>query len=191
MSKQALSKIVEIEITPGQSIARDDRVWIVKNFDKQSIKEFDTLFQQLQQQQNSEPEYVETMGPVVFESLPITAMKRVQTPEEKRLKRLESSRKRNRKPEVIAKKKARENTPEQIAKRYEYNRLPRVKKGKDLSNKKRRRALRFVQQNHPEIYQVAEAWGKSKLAKEEEEQMSVEEDSHFEEDNLEGDSVLE
>lgn len=168
-------EIMEVELHHGDKVETGERIWIVKNLSKQSISEFDSLFKKIEKEQNQVPEYVQTIGPVEIQCLPVKAMKRVQTEEEKRQKKREYSRKRNRDPKVIQKRKERAEDPVRKAARELLNKDPKVKKYKGYSGQKRRRTLKFIQQNNIELYEQAKAWAIEKLKQEEEERLQEEE----------------
>jgi hypothetical protein len=151
-----MSDELNITVLSGEEdLQMVDRVWVAKNFPKENAEHFDRIFKKIEETQNKQTEFVEKLGPVHIESLPIEAFRRIQTKDEKRRKKNQYMVKRNQDPERKRKRQEEAQKPENIAKRQQLNRDPSCQFKKSFSGRHRRCTARLIQREHPDIYKHA------------------------------------
>ena len=157
-----------------------DRVWVAKNFSKENVQHFDTIFKRIEEEQNKEQNYVESVGLVKVELLPYEAFRRIQTKEEKKAKKNKYMAERNKDPERKRKRQDEAQKPENIAKRQKLNKDPNCQFQKSYSGRHRRCTARLIQKEHPTLYKEASERAavhvreKMQLEKEERERLTTE-----------------
>lgn len=154
---------IEVTLESGKdNVEVDHRVWVAKNFSKENIEYFDKCFQGLAQQQNEQKEFVEKIGPVEIQCLPIKAHKRIQTTEEKKEKKRKYNIARNQLEGVKKKRKENAMKEENRVKREAANKLPENQRKKTLSGMTRRRALTHLKQMNLATYAACMQVGREK-----------------------------
>lgn len=149
---------VEVEVTPcepcngKEDFTIGDRVFVLKNMTTDNLAFFEDFFKRAEREQNEIEEYVEKVGRVQVEALPLQAIKRIQTKEEKKEKKSAYMRKRNRDPKVKAERKKSMDKPENVAKRQKLNQDPEYKKKKSFYSIRRRRMLDELEETDPHTW---------------------------------------
>ncbi len=149
-----MNKTVEVTVLQNtDGIEVGSRVYVFKKVPLPVLNDFDSLFSEMRDGQNKEPEFVEAFGEMEVECLPLEAHRRIQTPQETREKKRTRNRLHNEKPDVREKRRQSQQEPEKKRQRQEYNQRPENKEKKTISGFKPRRALRVLKEKNYALYE--------------------------------------